>query len=289
MKIALVFNKDRADTTGCYFERVLERSHLHFEYFPTQSARRIGKGFDLYLRIDHGDYKYDLPCYLRPKAFLAIDTHLKKPYKKILRQAKHYDFVFVAQKEGALNLSKALRKRVDWIPLACEPEIHKKLNLEKKYDVGFVGSYGGKGSLREELLLEVKSRFPNSFIGGAPHTKMAEIYSSSKIGLNYSLNNDINMRIFEILCCGAMLITNKIKENGFDELFKEGHHLVTYTTKEELINLIVYYLRNDKEREAIAQAGHTITINHHTYRHRIKKMFEIIRHTDEVKFRDLRL
>ncbi len=289
MKIALIFNKDRADTTGCYYERVLRESSLDFEHFTTQCAREINANFDLYLRIDHGDYKYDLPASLHPAAFLAIDTHLKKPYKKILRQAKHYDFVFAAQKEGAQKLTKVLRKKVEWIAHACDPKIHRKLNLEKKYAVGFVGSYGGRGSEREELLLEVKSQFPSSFIGGALHTQIAEIYSSSRIGINYSLNNDINMRMFEILSCGTMLITSKIKENGFAELFKEGLHLVTYETKKELMVLIDYYLRHDEERERIARAGYELVKSRHTYKHRLRKIFDVIKQADPTKFRQLEL
>ncbi len=289
MKVAVIFNKDRADTTGCYYERVLKESSLDFEHFPTQCACEINADFDLYLRIDHGDYKYDLPASLHPAAFLVIDTHLKKPYKKILRQARHYDFVFAAQKEGAQKLTKALKKKVEWIAHACDPKIHKKLNLEKKYAVGFVGSYGGRGSEREELLLQVKKQLPSSFIGKAPYAKMSEIYSSSKIGINYSLNNDINMRMFEILSCGTMLITNRIKENGFSELFEEGHHLVAYETKEELMILIDYYLRHDEEREKIARAGYELVKSRHTYRHRLKKIFEVIKQADPIKFRQLEL
>lgn len=289
MKIALIFNKDRTDTTGCYYEKVFRENKLDFTHFPTECAKKIKPGFDLYLRLDHGDYKYDVPFRLRPAAFLAIDTHLKKPCKKILRQAKHYDFVFAAQKEGALKLSKALRKKVEWIPLACDPEIHKKLDIDKKYDVGFVGSYGGKNSEREKLLLEIKNKFPNSFIGAAPYTQMSEIYSASKIGINCSLNDDVNMRIFEILSCGAMLITSRIKQNGLEELFEEGRHFKAYETAEELTALIEYYLKHDEEREKIALAGYEEAINKHTYKNRLKKIFEVIKQQEPLKFKGLEI
>ncbi len=289
MRIALLFNKDRDDTTGCYFERVLKKSNLEFKHFPVEGFKKVRERFDLYLRIDHGDYKFDISKRLHPAVFLAIDTHLKKPYKKILHQAKHYDFVFASQKEGAEKLSQDLKRKVFWLPLACEPEIHKRENIEKRYDVGFVGSFGGKGSLREDILLTVKREFPNSFIGKAHYTEMSKIYSSSKIGLNCSLNNDINMRMFEILSCGTMLLTNRIKDNGFGELFVENRHLIVYNSKEELIGLIRYYLENDRERETIARSGYDLAINYHTYKDRLSKMFAIIRQWDEDRFRDLKL
>ena len=290
MKIALVFNKDRMDTTGIYFQRVLKRSSLEFDHYPAEGSKELIKDkYDLYLRIDHGDYKYDLPKNFRPAAFLAIDTHLEKPFKKICRQAKHYDFLFATQKEGVQRLSEALKREVYWMPLACDPEIHKNENTEKIHDVGFVGSYGGAGSPREEALLCVKNRFKNSFIGNAPHKEMGRIYSASKIGINYSLNNDINMRIFEILSSGAMLLTSEVEGNGFDELFRDGEHLATYKNKEELVEKINYYLLHDNEREAIAKRGYELVISKHTYKIRLENMFSIIRENSQDEFEALKL
>ena len=101
LKIAIIFNKDRDDTIGCYFENALRRTGHDVRHFWTVYADKIKPEFDFYLRIDHGDYKYDIPEYLHPCGFLAIDTHLKHPYEKICEQAPHYDFVYCAQKEGA--------------------------------------------------------------------------------------------------------------------------------------------------------------------------------------------
>ncbi len=290
MKIALVFNEDRSDTTGIYFKRALEDSRLDFDYYPVEGSKSLIKNkYDLFLRIDHGDYKYDLPKSFRPAAFLAIDTHLKKPFRKICRQAKHYDFLFATQKDGAESLSRVLKRPVYWIPLACDPEIHKKQDIEKVYDVGFVGSYGGEGSVREETLRYIKSKFNDCFIGNTPYNEMSRIYSASKIGINFSLNNDINMRIFEILSCGAMLITSRVENNGFNELFEDGKHLVTYKNKEELAERIEYFLSHGDERERIAQKGYKLVINEHTYKNRLEKMFSIIKENARERFEGLKL
>ena len=290
MKIALVFNKDRPDTTGIYFEKALKESQVDFDHYPVEGSKKlINKKYDLFLRIDHGDYKFDLDKSFRPLAFLAIDTHLKKPFKKICRQMKHCDFLFAAQKEGAKSLAKVLRRSVYWIPLACNPEIHKKQDIPKVYDVGFVGSCGGEGSLRQETLLYIKSKIKDSFIGNAPYNEMSRIYSASKIGINFSLNNDINMRIFEILSCGAMLITSHVENNGFNELFIEGKHLVTYKDKEELASKIEYFLLHADERKRIAQEGYELAVNKHPYKNRLEKMFSIIKGSAEGRLAGLKL
>lgn len=276
MRIALTFNKENEATTGCYFEREFKKTTFDVVHFWTKDSRLIAPVYDLYIRIDHGDYKYDISENLHPAVFYAIDTHLKKPYKKIREQVRHYDLVFCAQKEGALKLKKDAKVDTFWLPLACDPLIHRKLDIQKKYDIGFVGTKGKK-SKRKVLLDLIVKKYPKSFIGQIEFTKMAEIYSMSKIGFNYSISNDVNMRMFEIMGCGTMLLTNYIRGNGFDEIFQNKKNLVAYRTKREFIKLIDYYLNNDEEREKIAQAGYEYVVNNHTYQHRLNLMFKVIR------------
>ena len=272
MRLALIFNKDRADTIGCYFEHAAAGLGIEFDHFWTNDAN-IPAGYDLYLRIDHGDYKYDIPAHLKPCAFYAIDTHLGKPYKKIKEQAGHYDFVFCAQKSGAVKLKRDTGIEAEWIPIACDPEIHKDLKIERRLDIAFVGTEGKK-NLRGELLNLLAQRYPNSYIGRADSRLISNIYSSAKIGFNYSINNDINMRIFEVLSCGALLVTNRIKDNGFEELFSDGKNVISYASPEELYKKINHYLANEEEAKKIADAGHTLAVSSCTYKERLKQMLE---------------
>jgi len=275
-KIALIFNKERSDTVGIYFERAFENIPCSVTHFWTRDAHEISFDYDLYLRIDHGDYKYDVPAGFYPKAFYAIDTHLKKPFKKMVRQLWHYDIIMCAQKEGALRLSRALKRPCYWVPLGCDPLIHKKCDTEKTKDICFVGTFGKKG-LRPLLLGELRARYKNSFIGQADFMDMAQLYSGAKIGFNYSLNNDINMRMFEILSCGAFLLTNAISDNGFAEIIEEGRHLITYKDRRDLFAKIDYYLKNSHARARIAEEGHRHARAHHTYAARVARMLAIIR------------
>jgi len=275
MKIALIYNKENESTTGAYIEKVIASSGINYQHFWTKDAQTIGKQFDLYLRIDHGDYKYDLPHYLHPAVFYVIDTHLKKPYKRIKRQVGHYDIVFCAQKEGAEKIKRAVKLDTQWLPLGCDPEIHRQLDVDKSYDIGFVGSPARKFA-RGKLLDLLAQKYPKSYLKPAPFRKMGEIYSASKIGFNSSIVNDINMRIFEIMSSGCLLITNKIKNNGFEELFKDREHLITYRNAKELLELTEYYLDNPNERKRIAQAGFELVTKKHTYYHRVQAMFNYI-------------
>jgi len=275
MKIALVYNRECENTTGVHLQKVIENAKISCDHFWTERFSQIPKGYDLYFRIDHGDYKYDLPQYLRPAVFYAIDTHLKKPYKKIKKQVGHYQVVFCAQKQGADRLRKETRVDTQWVPLGFDPQVHRKLDIEKKYNIGFIGSEARK-FLRGQLIDVLRKKYPDSHIGGADFRKISEIYSASKIGFNYSIVNDINMRIFEIMACGSFLLTNRIKNNGFFELFQEGKHLRTYSNQAQLLELVEYYLNHDQEREKIAQAGRELVVNNYTYYHTVQKMFNYL-------------
>ncbi len=288
MKIALMHNKKSPNNIGAYIEKVIAQRGIECSVFGVEEYSIIPKGFDLYLRVDHGDYKDDIPENLHPSVFYAIDTHLKKPYKKMKRQVMHYDIVFCAQKDGAVRFHKEVRVDTQWIPLGCDREIHKKLDIPKKYDIGFVGRDAQKFARGKHLEL-LKKRYPNSFIGTSDYKNIPEIYSASKIGFNSSIRNDINKRIFEIMSCGCFLLTNYIKGNGFNELFKDKEHLVVYRNDKELIQLIDYYLNNDKERERIADSGHRLAVNINTIFHRVQAMFNYIAFKFGGEFNKLRI
>ena len=70
--------------------------------------------------------------------------------------------------------------------------------FSKKFDIGFVGTEAKK-NLRKVLIEKLKKKYPQSFFGTAEHTQMRNIYSASKVGFNYSINNDINVQTAERL------------------------------------------------------------------------------------------
>jgi len=289
VKIALIFNRENESTTGVYMEKVIKAAGIECQHFWTEHADQIPREFDLYLRVDHGDYKFDLPEDMHPAAFYVIDAHLKKPYKKIRHQVKHYDIVFCAVKEKVAGLSHRQLIDVQYLPLGCDPEVHKKQNLPEIYDIGFVGRDAQK-FVRGKYLNALKARYAStSYIAQAPFTEMSRIYSSSKIGFNCSLNNGLNMRVFEILSCGCFLLTNRLKYNVLEDLFEVGEHLVTYNNEKELFEAIEYYLEHEQEREKIAAAGHKHALNTLTYFHMMQKMFNYCAYKFGSSFNKLRI
>ncbi len=270
MKIALFYNRSPG-TIGEYFHKALLSMGHTIEHFPVSGMAKCPTGFDVYLRVDHGDYSTDLPRDLRPKAFYAVDTHLLRSWKQIRRLAEGYDLVLCAQRKAAETLPRAI-----WIPLGCDPQVHRPRQLPQKYDLAFVGNDGGVP--RKFLLQEMRERYPNSFVGRAPYTQMAEIYGQAKIGFHYiectsPLKDHVSMRVYEVLASGTMLLANALAQGTFESLgFRDRKELAVYHSPREMFELMDYYLTHEEERRRIAQAGQTLVMQRHTYRHRAEEI-----------------
>src|SRR5262249_43416476 len=155
-----------------------------------------------------------------------------------------------------------------WLPLACDPEIHRKHDVPKTLDVCFVGNLFPGG--RAELVRLIQRRFHESFVGRRFFDEVAQTYSASRILFNRSLRNGLIMRVFEALACGSLLLTNDLSENGQAELFRDGVHFAVYRDAEELTDKIAFYLGREALREQIAERGRAEALARHTYRHRME-------------------
>ena len=139
-----------------------------------------------------------------------------------------------------------------------------------------MGSDAGIHYARRFYLQALRERYPKSFLQRWPFIKMHEIYNTSKIGFNYSIHQDINMRTFEVMSCGSLLLTNEIKDPMLKELFKEGEDLIIYRNFDDLCEKVDYFLVHDQERQKISDRGHQKVIQNHTYQHRADEILKIV-------------
>lgn len=271
-RVALIFdNTARPETTGLYCRRALGRWLEVEHYLPTELGRIPRRGFDLYLNIDDG-LRYDLPDALRPAAWWAIDTHLN--LDDCREKANRFDHVFAAQRNGAAQLVDKAGATARWLPLACDPEIHRRLDRPIARDIAFVGH--PIPGIRTELLARIMAKYPESFVGQAFFDEMAEVYSSSRIVFNRSIRDDINMRVFEGLASGSLLVTNELDANGQAELFQDGTHLVTYRDGDDLMVQLDRYLKDPAAARRIAAVGRQEVLANHTYRHRMERLIDAV-------------
>lgn len=272
--IAIIYdNVSHPMTTGEYCRRALEKICKVTHFHPSDVDKIPERAFDLYLNIDDS-LRYILPLYLRPAAWWVIDTHLQ--YDWDIQKARLFDVVFSAQKDGAERLRRDGIKNVHWLPLGCDPEIHKRFDVEKIYDWCFVGTTEPDIRYREriDLLRLLKAGFSNGLITNAYKEEMAKVFSSSRIIFNRSIKNDINMRVFEALSTGSLLVTNNLDDNGMSELFEDGKDYVSYHNAEDLLSKVSYYLENPEQMNLIAGNGMESVRKYHTYQDRMKVLLE---------------
>ena len=110
------------------------------------------------------------------------------------------------------------------------------------------------------------------------YEETAQVFRHSKIVINISRDdypNDANMRVFEAMAAGALLITRlptELTEMGF----REDEHFVGYRDEADLERIIRTYLARHEDRLEIARKGSELVRQGHTYEHRALKIFETI-------------
>ena len=229
--------------------------------------------FDLVIEFDSsGQYHLTGKKQLNiPTLMWSMDTHL---YDKRAFQAyfkKDFDILYTCHK-NYVNFFNEGESR--WLPCACDPDFHRKLDLPKIYDVAFVGNldpkdYPERVKLLENLSKKFNVRVFNKLYG----EEMIKIVNQAKIVFNKTYGGDLNFRIFEVLSCGTFLITDRIG-NGLQDLFGDGKHLAMYDNPRELEDKVSYYLTHDREREEIASNGQKEVRDKHTFYHRAKTMLD---------------
>jgi len=181
-------------------------------------------------------------------------------------------------------------------------------NIDYHYDVTFVGAYSGHRAWVIRQLrragFQVECFGPGWPNGVVSFKTMQEIFLASRVNLNISnsVSHDIRCltsslkslrefagsvvkkgkktaeqikaRNFEIPASGGFQLTNYVAE--IEDYFHIGHEIAVYSTVEDLIRQVDYYLTNESDRQKILHNGHQQIIGRHTYTQRFKDIFTAI-------------
>jgi len=181
-----------------------------------------------------------------------------------------YDYVFVDHKACVNIYREAVSAKVEWLPYAFYPEIHRPIKVKEDLDVSFIGGLTGIASdKRKRILNVIRSRRPQlrTFFSSAYLHHMVLIYNLSRVVLDISRIGELNWRVFEVLGCGRPLLRDYSSE--VEELFKDRVHLVFYRDEEDLLDKLDWLLSDDEARARIASQGHREALEKHTMDHRI--------------------
>ncbi len=213
-----------------------------------------------------------------PTACFNIDT-FEHPEKRA-RFSMLFDYAFVFHPGFDRKFEQFGHPQSICIPHAIEADLFQTAASPRIYEVGWVGRLDGESySIRRRYIQGLKELFVmNDIDRYYTLDEMAAIYKQSKIVINLSRDDylqDANLRCFEVMASGALLITPQPTE--LSELgFVAGTHYVTFQTETEMYELVQYYLNNQDERETIAQAARNLVMAKHTYDARVQTILEIL-------------
>jgi hypothetical protein len=162
------------------------------------------------------------------------------------------------------------------LPWAIRREFFEGPELFREYEVGWVGQTNGPlYQKRAAWLPKLASLFRiNDWSRTYTLAEVADVYRRSLVVVNIGRDDfprDANMRVFEVLASGALLITkqpNELSELGF----QEGVHFVGYREEREIIPLIRVYLTDETARLRITQAARAKVLQEHTYDSRVEQL-----------------
>lgn len=245
-------------------------------------------------------------------AMWFVEDYEVFPYWQIF--APLYDYFFIIQKEPFLNILKQDKHvKAYYLPLAGDPNFHKKQELDKKEqkfyqaDLAFMGAgYPNRRQAFRSLLHYDFKIWGSDWQGDdllahyvqengrriSPEESL-KIYSASKINLNLhsSIHADrlvshgdfVNPRTFELACMGVFQLTDK--RSLMDEHFicstlqnpRDDAELAVFDSMEDLQQNILFYLNHAERREKIAANAQKRVLREHTYLHRMKTLLKTIK------------
>lgn len=281
-----------------YYEALKRRGDLIVEHLEPEGDISEFGDFDYTFWVDWGedglprDNSWKIPKNCGKTAYVVSDAHLGAEYR--YKKALEFDYVFFNQKRFMPEFAEYLLqhkikkapKYWEFLPHAVEPLAYPQFEIIKKYDVAFIGHLQDQkncnGFTRIDMLDRAFKVAPNFYFGTRNSAKpglnmfedAARKFCMSKIVLNISIKDDLNMRLFESMSTGSFLLTNWLPT--LESLFKDGVHLATYKTLDEMEEKIKYYLSHNKEREKIAKAGQKEVLAKHKYQDRIERILKII-------------
>lgn len=151
---------------------------------------------------------------------------------------------------------------------------------ERAYEVGWVGRLNGAPyDARRRILPELASQFKmNEWQRTYTTEETADIYRQSKIIVNISRDDypqDANMRVYETMAAGALLITRMPTDLSAIG-FVEGQHFIGYRDETEIVPAVRQWLADKAGRARIAAAARELVMARHTYDARVKSLLEFI-------------
>jgi glycosyltransferase involved in cell wall biosynthesis len=254
-------------------------------------------------------------AYIRPETLIFIKKKINAilvnyatddPFNPInstrdlINSIAFYDLYACTKRAIMDDVKRAGCPNVVYVPFGYMPSLHfpekPKIAEEKirfSSDVVFIGGCDKDRAVIFEALIHALpdvqlalyggywNRFPQFrpyYRGFALGRDFRLALGGAKIALNLvrKANRDGHvMRTFEIPACGAFMLAERTEEHL--EFFEEDKEAVYFSSIDELVDKLRYYLHHDNKRVQIAERGYKrVTLNKHTYKDRLQQILNLL-------------
>lgn len=233
-------------------------------------------------KLARGDHEY-----LEPEQVARFDVYLSFAGGPTL---EHLEKVFGAQRARALYCS-------------VDAERHRPLDVEPRWDLGYLGTYSPDRQPTVERLLNTPARrlpdsrfvvagpsYPSDLdwpanverIDHVPPHRHPPFYGAQRFALNVTRADMIRMgwspsvRIFEAAACGVPIISDRWE--GLEELLAPGEEVLLADDAEQVVDWVAHM--SESERRLIGLRARDRVLASHTAAHRAQ---ELIGHLEEAE------
>ncbi|RLB35451.1 MAG: hypothetical protein DRH20_11035, partial [Deltaproteobacteria bacterium] len=147
-----------------------------------------------------------------------------------------------------------------------DPELHRDYGLEKMWDVAFVGNLNHAIQQERESHLFRLARLADTYRvhidTGIFGTEYARVLNQAHLVFNLPIRDEANMRFFEAMACGAVVMNPPSEEL---ELlgFRADRHYLAFKDPEEALERYFHQWGEDRRVEIARNAREVL--EHHTY------------------------
>lgn len=195
-----------------------------------------------------------------PKVLILGATHIFPNSITFLMEYAHLEGFDILVSDHNRQHTHFFRRagfpKVYWLPGLNHCMRPKRIVSPASKSTLFVGQLGKYHPYRNALF----SAFERSSVPfhgqSAPPEVAADLYGSHSVSLNCSLNGDMNLRVFEVMGTGGLLLTDRLSENsGQEMLFPDEEMCVQYGSSDELLEKAAHYIANEDASLAIRRRG----------------------------------
>lgn len=241
----------------------------------TTPFEEIVKDYDVVFVMENYDQQGWLPDFSKVnklKVFWSIDSHCALGQHVYFSKISKFD-IHLNSTEGYLKHFKRHSPKCLWFPNAYPDDlIDHRPEVEKIHNLGFCGSMiSGRVQWLDAISQHIPVHRDVFVIGDA----MVNALNSYKIGLNKTLADDINYRVFETIGAKTLLLSNVVP--SMDSLLNPDKHMISYESLGELVEKARYYFSNPTQASEIAESGYNHIKINHTYYERSKTFLNIVK------------